>query len=70
MEWKPIEECQDEDKEFLITGFNRNIERNGRWMAVAKMYDGEWFSVDNPEQNYYPPTHFMVIEWPKAKVSE
>lgn len=68
MEWIPIEECKDEGKEFLITGFNQNCESNGRWITTGKMHNGEWYSVDNPDVNYHQPTHFMPIpELPKKR---
>lgn len=61
MQWQPIETAPA-DTEVIITGYNWNNPKKGRWACNAVLTDGEWyFCLSDEDERPHPPTHWMPM---------
>ena len=62
-EWQPIETAPN-STEVIVSGFNFNDDKQGRWIVIANREYGLWNGLDN--EVLYDPTHWMPLPTPPA----
>lgn len=63
-EWQPIETAPRDGTELLVSGFEFDEPREGRWVCCAEYVNREW--VEKSGLSLYPPTHWMPLPPPPS----